>query len=228
MVRCAAASILHITPLKLLLLQMRAGTQTLIQALQALPWSQAGDDDDIFNGGDSSSEEDEPSDDGWLLPLFPTTLALSSLSAVVQLASSIHTIHRPLTRSRYRNASVPLQVEEEDTSNPEPSDEAENEDFERTPRPPHVRPPHVTHFSFPESAVENEGATGGFPRVKPTRAGSMATVRLQRRAGLAKKLKEVFELDAIVPYSDHITFLSFLLIERIEMPCWILRSIRKT
>jgi len=39
---------------------MRAGTQTLIQALQALPWSQVENDEDILGPADSSSEDDEP------------------------------------------------------------------------------------------------------------------------------------------------------------------------
>ena len=44
---------------------MRAGTQTLIQALQALPWSSDPDhDDEIVNHNlspvDSDSEEDKP------------------------------------------------------------------------------------------------------------------------------------------------------------------------
>lgn len=44
---------------------MRAGTQTLIQALQALPWTDDADNDDELNPdlspADSSSDEDKPS-----------------------------------------------------------------------------------------------------------------------------------------------------------------------
>lgn len=40
---------------------MRAGTQTLIQALQALPWMTADNDEDgpVSASADSESEEDE-------------------------------------------------------------------------------------------------------------------------------------------------------------------------
>lgn len=44
-------------------MQMRAGTQTLIQALQALPWSRVENDDDIpdpSQGDSSDDEEDQP------------------------------------------------------------------------------------------------------------------------------------------------------------------------
>jgi sterol 3beta-glucosyltransferase len=45
---------------------MRAGTQTLIQALQALPWTDSDHDDDVINHGlspvdcESEEEEDKP------------------------------------------------------------------------------------------------------------------------------------------------------------------------
>jgi hypothetical protein len=47
--------------LSLNLLQMRAGTQTLIQALQALPWTSNGssDNEDDVGAGESGSEDDE-------------------------------------------------------------------------------------------------------------------------------------------------------------------------
>ena len=115
---------------------------------------------------------------------------------LAQLASSIHAIHRPLIRSR-RNTSVPLPIDEEDRCvTSELGDDAGDEDFERTPRPPHMRPSYL-HQSLTQSAPEVGTVAGDFPKIQPTRVGSMTTVRLQRRAGLAKKLKEVFELDAI-------------------------------
>jgi sterol 3beta-glucosyltransferase len=40
-------------------MQMRAGTQTLIQALQALPWSRLENDEDIPDTNHSDSSEDE-------------------------------------------------------------------------------------------------------------------------------------------------------------------------
>lgn len=38
---------------------MRAGTQTLIQALQALPWAEVENDEDIVGTDASSSDEEE-------------------------------------------------------------------------------------------------------------------------------------------------------------------------
>lgn len=66
-----------------------------------------------------------------------------------------------------------------------------------------MRPPPITHRILSESAAQKElrhggdSITEGLKRIVPSRAGSMATVRLQRRAGLAAKLKDVFDLDGI-------------------------------
>lgn len=46
------------------MLQMRAGTQTLIQALQAIPWTDDPDnDDDIMNHPDLTPVDSESDDD---------------------------------------------------------------------------------------------------------------------------------------------------------------------
>lgn len=176
---------------------MHAGTQTLIQALQAIPWT---DDPDHYEeplnhglGGapDSDSDDEE------------------------HLASSIHTIHRPVARSR-RGTSLSLAAL--DTHNEEVPSESdgvqsspedlEAEDFERTPRVESSVPQYARQTSQ-ASAV----ATSALPkRMVMSRTGSMATVRLQRRAKLAEKLKEVFDLNDI----DEVWA---------EMPCWLLRSI---
>ncbi|KAG6866023.1 hypothetical protein C0991_009432 [Blastosporella zonata] len=178
---------------------MRAGTQTFIQALQALPWTEIQNDDDIVSPDASSSDEEESPGE-------------------LRLASSIHTIHRPLARSR--RLSMPYTapthapnspygpVNEE--SEPEPSsseEEQEVEDFEAT----QSLAPSSESISQVIKRTDRPGSLA-HSRIRPSRAGSMATIRLQRRAGLAEKLKEVFELDAIEEV-------------RAEMPCWLLRSI---
>jgi len=94
------------------------------------------------------------------------------------------------------------------------SDE-EAEDFERTPRPTGSTPEYVQKTTPSPIEVEAPGDTNILPRRKiATRSGSLATVRLQRRAKLAEKLKDVFELKDI----DEVWA---------EMPCWLLRSVRE-
>ncbi|KAG5648261.1 hypothetical protein DXG03_006219 [Asterophora parasitica] len=179
---------------------MRAGTQTLIQALQALPWAEVENDEDILAPDAASSDEDES-------PREP------------RLASSIHTIHRPVARSRRLSYSIPApkrdgaspysSMPEEDSELLNSEEEPEVEDFEEAPRPLDASPS--------SSAIHSEKGKGrptalSQSRMLFSRTGSTATVRLQRRAGLAEKLKEVFELDAIEEVWA-------------EMPCWLLRSI---
>lgn len=90
------------------------------------------------------------------------------------------------------------------------SDE-EGQDFERTPRPSGPVPEYVQELT--SSPVESPGSYDVLSRrTAMTRSGSMATVRLQRRAKLAEKLKDVFELKDI----DEVWA---------EMPCWLLRSV---
>ncbi|KDQ54854.1 glycosyltransferase family 1 protein [Jaapia argillacea MUCL 33604] len=186
---------------------MRAGTQTLIQALQSIPWADDQDnDDEIVNHNISaaeieSDEEDKPS---------------------VQLSSSLHTIHRPMARSRRAGTNLKAVFNGSDTS--EPSDdeqepdqiytsEPEDTDFEvATPR----IPDHTRTTSNPEgrNTIPSRSIHGrmGSHSTVMTRTGSMATVRLQRRARLADKLREVFDLDGIEEVIS-------------EMPCWLLRSV---
>ncbi|KAG6844274.1 hypothetical protein H0H87_008223 [Tephrocybe sp. NHM501043] len=169
---------------------MRAGTQTLIQALQALPWTEVQNDEDIVSPDASSSDEEEQPGE-------------------LRLASSIHTIHRPLARSR--RLSMPYSTptlaanspygpvdEETEPESMSSEEEQEAEDFEESPRLPYPTFPLTQSESIIRSEKQ-EGRHGSLaqPRIRPSRAGSMATIRLQRRAGLAEKLKEVFELEAI-------------------------------
>ncbi|KAJ6574687.1 glycosyltransferase family 1 protein [Mycena capillaripes] len=182
---------------------MRAGTQTLIQALQALPWTDPDNEDDVMpqslNLVDSDSDEEgKPAD---------------------RLASSIHTIYRPLARSQRlnhpglgpRRTALPQYTpvsEEEPASDATigSSEEQDAEDFEEaTPRPPYAERPVPLYERLQQ---QSDSVT-----IPPSmmRSGSMATVRIQRRVRLAEKLKQVFDLDGIEEVWA-------------EMPCWLLRS----
>ncbi|KAF8649852.1 hypothetical protein AX16_005615 [Volvariella volvacea WC 439] len=179
---------------------MRPGTQTLIQALQAIPWNDPDNDDDA--GGPES----------------PLPDMLDTDSHKVPLASSIHTIHRPLVRSRHFNVPSGLSRSsyndntdtERDSDNTAGSEgDIEDEDFETTPnRSSDVASQNTVTLSQSTLAQQDNGTI----RVHPTRTGSMATVRVSRRARLAEKLKDVFELDGIKEVWA-------------ELPCWLLRSI---
>ncbi|KAG6814047.1 hypothetical protein H0H92_003897 [Tricholoma furcatifolium] len=186
---------------------IRAGTQSLIQALQALPWAEVDNDEDIMSPDSSSSDDEEQ-------------------PSQRHLASSIHTIHRPVARSRRLSAPYPPQAragsspygpvyeetEEHGTFNSE--DEAVDEDFEDSPHLPPFSSPSPPSTSPPPLSDNQQTRPGvvAHSRIIPTRTASVSTIKLQRRVGLAEKLKEVFELDAIEEV-------------RAEMPCWLLRSI---
>jgi hypothetical protein len=102
------------------------------------------------------------------------------------------------------------EVESESEENLASDEELEAEDFERTPRAAGSIPEYVQELT--SSPVGSTYGNNVLSRKAMTRSGSMATVRLQRRAKLAEKLKEVFELKDI-----HEVWA--------EMPCWLLRSI---
>lgn len=113
------------------------------------------------------------------------------------LSSSIHAIHRPLARSQRLNipqssksTNTRNQFAEEIADELSPEEDIEN-DFEETPRPADDVPSHVRRMS--NSVVH---ADSPFDAMKE-RANSMATVRIHRRARLAEKLKEVFDLEDI-------------------------------
>lgn len=76
-----------------------------------------------------------------------------------------------------------------------PSDEELDNDFEETPRIPVEVPSHL------QPQLTASDASGQVVPVPPPglreRTASMATVRLHRRARLAEKLKEVYDLDDI-------------------------------
>ncbi|KAL1739049.1 hypothetical protein HDZ31DRAFT_69347, partial [Schizophyllum fasciatum] len=173
---------------------MRLGTQTLIQALQSVPWAEEADADDDPQTPSAMSEDEEASHEG-----------------VQPLASSIHTIHRPLARSRRQgtSSSQRRRMPQDGDTETITEDEGEGEDFEETtPRISHAPPPPQIDTRMPSRRTSGQSTI----RTPPSRTGSMATVRVQRRNRLASKLKEVFELEGI----DEVIA---------EMPCWLLRSV---
>ncbi|TFK57644.1 UDP-Glycosyltransferase/glycogen phosphorylase [Heliocybe sulcata] len=134
------------------------------------------------------------------------------------MTSSLHTIHRPIDRSRrvestaLRNVFTVSPEESDDDKEQEmaANSEPEDADFEvETPRVDQTPPGFSSivassHKSIRGRAEGHQSATA--------RSGSMATVRLQRRARLADKLKDVFDLEGIEEVVA-------------EIPCWLLRSI---
>ncbi|KAF8746324.1 hypothetical protein AX14_000107 [Amanita brunnescens Koide BX004] len=172
-------------------LSMRVGTQTLIQALQALSWTEPDNSDEVSDHGSAADSDGEEGQDC--------------------LASSIHTIYRPLARSRRRNVSsarrkafVPDEQVAEEPGPEDPLESDEGEDFED---------------SLPEAAAAGHNVTlhspttsHSFLRPPASRTGSLNTIRLQRRVRLAEKLREVFELPDIGEVYA-------------ELPCWLLRSV---
>ncbi|TCD70641.1 Sterol 3-beta-glucosyltransferase [Steccherinum ochraceum] len=172
---------------------LRAGTQTLIQALQAIPW--AGDDQD--NDEDAANQEttDPESDD--------------EDKPASWLASSIHTIYRPVARSRRKDRAarsrtepqrMPSLSDAEDEPTPEEpvlSDEDIEEDFEPQSFDLHQSSEgQSTSMTLPPLPELDPPERSSIKPV-PARSGSMATVKIQRRARLAEKLRDIFELKGI-------------------------------
>lgn len=132
-------------------------------------------------------------------------------SSGLPLASSIHTIHRPIARSRKYEPPTSLRVNDlkgmgirsfsSDDEDLNVSDDEDGEDFETTP---------IDNRHFHGPTIENEAAAAvakqtssekmdhlAHLRRSMTRSASLATVRIKRRARLAEKLKEVFSLNDI-------------------------------
>lgn len=122
------------------------------------------------------------------------------------MASSIHAIYRPVARSRRTEASLssrtvlPSPEEGHESSDGDldgiclSEEDADAEDFEAaTPRPEDVpKPEHAT------SELPMAFRPGVHMRRRASsHAGSITTVKVDRRARLAEKLKEIFELNAI-------------------------------
>ncbi|KIJ45703.1 hypothetical protein M422DRAFT_251011 [Sphaerobolus stellatus SS14] len=156
---------------------MRAGTQTLIQALQAMPWTEEAENEDN-SSEDSQGDTDEEGP---------------------ALASSIHALYKPVAHARRGEMSP---SEEHPIALPEyfgdnelgggirSPDELVEDDFEAS----------SPRMTAEEDLAERPGTSPPVMRRdgKPAvRSGSMATVKLQRRARLASKLREVFEVEDI-------------------------------
>lgn len=121
-------------------------------------------------------------------------------------------------------------VDRDETPRPEEvvvSDEELQDDFES--------PDDTQEASFEGSQSElpsasSDSTSEDHGRQQPSRSGSMGTVKLQRRSRLAEKLRDVFELQGIheVVAGAYMLLFSSLPLNTcyVEMPCWLLRSIR--
>ena len=194
---------------------MRAGTQALIQAIQAILWTDEPEaDDDAIPPTSINSDSSEEEQTGVLCMRFGCSIVAEAYSAP-PIASSIHTIHRPIARSRKLDSPLSMKAPGNKgkgpayTAIPPSSDEEEgdvsdeDEDFELTPIEPPASP-------LPQIGNQNTEVTGSpttpekkkdrlvhLRRANMTRSASLATVRIKRRNMLAQKLKEVFNLNDI-------------------------------
>ena len=232
---------------------MRAGTQTLIQAIQAIPWADDADNDDeaipptSMSESDSSDEEEEQG--GMLWHPRSSLRNQAEVGSGAPLASSIHTIHRPIARSRKHERERPVISKRRDGSrtpghftplayseDDEDSLSAEDEDFEATPVITQ-RSQCIEEIPMDEETAAISTQPGRNPdfdrmamlRRSMTRTSSLATVRIKRRTRLADKLKDIFGLNEI---REVIAGMSCVIIRNadlahatIELPCWLLRSI---
>jgi sterol 3beta-glucosyltransferase len=175
---------------------MRAGTQTLIQALQALPWTSSNSSDNEDDGQDSATGDDESEGEKprrkQYFSIYHEPSPTYFLLLVKRLASSLHTIHRPFARSQrvpipnaFNPSAHPPKKKRVDLDDTSSEEEIEN-DFEDTPRIAGAAP---SQF-IKDSATAEEGPA-------QEHGASLATIRLHRRMHLAEKLKQVFELDDI-------------------------------
>ncbi|KAJ4489644.1 glycosyltransferase family 1 protein [Lentinula edodes] len=196
---------------------MRVGTQTLIQALQALPWASDQDHEDDIASHDPSAltpvtDEEEESDEEVIAP---------------HMASSIHTIYRPVARSRKMSltsrsrprlhVSTLSPTEYSSDEIVQSDEEPDADDFEETtPKAPDPAAPSHLQLRSVSYVTQRQLGSSKLPEVvamsRSGRSGSMATVRLQRRTKLAEKLRDIFELDGIEEVQA-------------ELPCWLLRSV---
>jgi sterol 3beta-glucosyltransferase len=199
---------------------MRMGTQALIQALQAMPWEEERDDDvpelaskrERGKGllePDSSDEDDAPTKAGKYFIWFRIS-GDSCPKPDFVLASSIHTIHRPVARSRLATPAFggdlelpqrPFEPAEDYFSNPLSTDEDDGlRDFDEAATPdsgvpnPFKEPPRMK-LQLPTEKMSKSDGKKRMPQ--PMRTASMATVRMKRRVKLADKLKDVFGIPEI-------------------------------
>ena len=117
-------------------------------------------------------------------------VSLTCFYTVKRLASSIHTIHRPMVRSQrvsIPNAFKPSVSQKEGTDLEDTSSEELENDFEDTPRVGGMVPSQFMEDPTAEVESGHEQEQGA----------SLATIRLHRRMHLAEKLKQVFDIEDI-------------------------------
>ena len=121
------------------------------------------------------------------------------------MASSIHAIYRPVARSRRRETSQTILARQMFSAQSEvdeaphadvnriSDDDVDGDDFEAaTPRPLDSQ-----GYSDRKHMPSPTAQLGPAIRRRPSRADSIATVKITRRTRLAEKLKEIFDLEAI-------------------------------
>ena len=144
-----------------------------------------------------------------------------------RLTSSIHAIYRPLARLRRERTAgssraaktpdLPSVSDGEDTQQPDDtlvSDGEAEGDFESPAEGLVTDPSHSGRMS-PETIPDLDTSVPSMPAVArreraTSRSGSMATVRQDRRAQLAEKLRDVFDLGNINEVVAGISFLARL------------------
>ena len=147
------------------------------------------------------------------------------------MASSIHAIHRPVARSQRRERAskgknkmsheiFASDTEEEERQYPTILSE-EEDDFD----PPTIPTDPSMRLKPTPSVPPSRGLNRRF-----STAGSMATIRVKRRAQLADKLRDIFELEGIhqVVAGQHRSLPHphvLLIVSYSEIPCWLLRSV---
>lgn len=147
------------------------------------------------------------------------------------MASSIHAIHRPVARSQRRERAGKdktkmaqeifiSDTEEEERHYPTILSE-EEDDFD----PPTI----PSNLPTPLKPTPSTSASRRLNRRFST-TGSMATIRVKRRAQLADKLRDIFELEGIcqVLAGKHCSLShprAVLIVSYSEIPCWLLRSV---
>ncbi|KAI6133292.1 hypothetical protein EDD16DRAFT_1531005 [Pisolithus croceorrhizus] len=168
---------------------MRAGTQTLIQAIQALPWVDDPENDDDLGAATTPNVDSDDDSKG-------------------HVASSIHAIYHTWDLLFPDRSAEQRYVQGDETElNMDFEDDVDADDFEATtPRPDDIRKHEV-----PRPIVAAE-LNASVRRRAASRTGSMATVKVGRRARLAEKLREIFDIDVLREVWA-------------EMPCWLLRSV---
>ncbi|CCM01613.1 uncharacterized protein FIBRA_03674 [Fibroporia radiculosa] len=190
---------------------IRAGTQALIQALQAVPWTDYQDEEEYLAQDNAPLDSSSDEEDG---------------SSGNRMASSIHTIHRPVARSKRgestcsiaRAPGLPRVPDNEELPRLEEqilSEEDIDDDFEpEQPGPINSQSLDIEDGQrTPSQSPEDTDMSPTHPaRRSLNRSGSLSTVKIQRRTRLAEKLRDIFELDGIHEVIS-------------EMPCWLLRSV---